>query len=299
VETVPNPDISVLDGVSCSAVKLCTAVGDFAAGGGNLDTLALRWNGTTWTTQSTPNPSSGVRNALVSVSCASSKACMAVGSGTDSSGNSALIAESWNGTTWKLLTTPQPAGSTTAQFNTVSCTSSTACEAVASDNSSTWAEGWNGSTWTIQNTPAPSGGSHPFLDGVSCTAANACTAAGSYTIGTRDVPLAERWNGTTWTPQKPPAPSGSTSGLVSVSCTATVHNLGCSAVGFHFSGGVTSAFAEQWNGTTWQVKPIEQPFGFTLSSLSSVSCASQTACLSVGFWADNTGFQSPFGQQYS
>jgi hypothetical protein len=224
---------------------------------------------------------------------------MAVGFDTDSSGNSFLLAERWNGTSWALLNTPNPSGSTTAQFDGVSCLSATDCEAVAGDNSATWAEVWNGSTWTVQATPTPSGGSRPSLSAVSCTSASACTAVGGYSNGAKDVPLAEIWNGTSWIPEAPAVPSGSVSGLQGVSCNATAFNIACSAVGDHFSGGVTSAFAEQWNGTQWQIKPIQQANGFTRSNLSGVSCTSETACLSVGFWEDNTGFDAPFGQLYS
>ena len=297
VENTPSPDISNLSGISCSAVKQCTAVGDRASGS-NLITLAERWNGSTWTDQTTPNPSGTVSNFLISVSCASSKACMAVGFDRDGSGNQATLAESWNGTTWKLLTTPNPAGSTTAQLNTVSCVSSTACEAIGTDNTKTWAEVWNGSTWTIQTTPTPSGGTNAKLFGLSCTAANACTAVGSYNNG-KLVPLAERWNGTNWTPQTVPNPGGSGAGFLQVSCSASLHNLGCSAVGFHVQSGVTNFMAEQWNGTNWQVKPVQVPSGALQSSLSGVSCSAQTSCMAVGFWEDNTGFEAPVAQQYS
>ncbi len=40
-----------LGGVSCTARTVCTAVGGFAE-----VTLAKRWNGSKWSTQSTPNP---------------------------------------------------------------------------------------------------------------------------------------------------------------------------------------------------------------------------------------------------
>jgi hypothetical protein len=299
VETIPNPDNSNLSGVDCSAAKTCTAVGDVASGG-DLLTLALRWNGTTWTVQSTPNPPGGVRNFLISVSCASATSCMSVGFDTDSSGNSATLAESWNGSTWKVLTTPNPTGSTTAQLNTVSCTSATACMATGSDNGSTFAEQWNGTKWTMLTTPTPSGGRDAFLGGVSCTAASACTAVGSYvTSADKQVPLAERWNGTSWTPQTAAVPSGSSSELASVSCTTTVHTMACTAVGMHIVNHVESPLAEQWNGTNWQVKTTQIPSGSQQTVLTGVSCSSDIACVSIGFWTDSTGFQGPVGELYS
>ena len=96
----------------------------------------------------------------------------------------------------------------------VSCTSGTACTAVGHYTNSagvqvTLAEIWNGSSWAIQSTPNPSGAKNPVLNAVSCTSSTACTAVGSYTnsAGT-DSTLAERRNGTSWTIQSTPAPTG-------------------------------------------------------------------------------------------
>ena len=71
------------------------------------------------------------------------------------------------------------------------------------------AEVWNGSSWAIQSTPNPSGAKNPVLNAVSCTSSTACTAAGDYTIsaGVR-VPLAEVWDGSGWSIQSTPAPTG-------------------------------------------------------------------------------------------
>jgi len=78
VGTTPNASNSNLSGVSCNGAKVCTAVGDVAKGG-SLKTLAERWNGTSWTVQPTPNPAGAVHSFLISVSCPSTKACIAVG----------------------------------------------------------------------------------------------------------------------------------------------------------------------------------------------------------------------------
>jgi len=68
---------------------------------------------------------------------------------------------------------------------------------------------WDGASWTIQSTPNPTNGKDPVLNAVSCTSSTACTAAGDYTIsaGVR-VPLAEVWDGSGWSIQSTPAPTG-------------------------------------------------------------------------------------------
>jgi hypothetical protein len=297
VGTTPNASNSNLSGVSCNGAKVCTAVGDVAKGG-SLKTLAERWNGTSWTVQSTPNPAGAVHSFLISVSCPSTKACIAVGFFTVGSGNQTPFAAHWNGTKWTLKTTPHPSGSTTSQLNAVSCTSSTACEAVGSDNAKTWAEKWNGTSWKIQSTPTPAGGRNALLDGVSCTAANACTAVGDFVNGSNKVvPLAERWNGTKWTVQGAAVPSGSVSELSSVSCSLVSR---CVAVGSVTKSGVSLPLGEFWNGTTWTVDPAQSPdLNVTRSTMSSVSCGTSLTCMGVGFYDTSGGVDAPVGEQFS
>ncbi len=80
-----------------------------------------------WTVQPVPAPPNG---QLSGVSCTSTSACAAVGSYADSTGNIVTLAEQWNGTSWQVQSTPNPAGATTSILNGVSCTSATSCTAV-------------------------------------------------------------------------------------------------------------------------------------------------------------------------
>ena len=64
------------------------------------------------------------------ISCPGTANCMAVGSSTDPTGESAFnLAEAWNRTNWSLVKTPSP-GSTTNELGGVSCTSPPNCMAV-------------------------------------------------------------------------------------------------------------------------------------------------------------------------
>jgi len=65
-------------GVSCKSATSCTAVGYYVNDSTSV-TLAERWNGTSWTIQSTPNPTGGSLLQLNGVSCTSTVACTAVG----------------------------------------------------------------------------------------------------------------------------------------------------------------------------------------------------------------------------
>jgi hypothetical protein len=76
--TPPGAADAFLRGVSCPAAATCTAAGDFVPQTSTDLTLAQRWNGTTWSVQSTPNPGGGP-DALSAVACPSKTSCVAVG----------------------------------------------------------------------------------------------------------------------------------------------------------------------------------------------------------------------------
>jgi hypothetical protein len=54
-------------------------VGGILSNSGDVVTLAERWNGTSWKTQTTPNPAGAGYSQLNGVSCTSASACTAVG----------------------------------------------------------------------------------------------------------------------------------------------------------------------------------------------------------------------------
>jgi hypothetical protein len=267
-----------LNGASCTSATACTAVGS-----GNGGTLAERWDGTSWTIQTTPTPGGGAsltEAPLVGVSCTSATACTAVGLG-----DGGTLAERWDGTSWRIQTTPNPSGGALNALNGVSCASAAACTAVGQyetefDTRLSLAEAWNGSTWTTKTIPTPGNGSaESSLLGVSCTTATACTAVGNwyYNTGTSTqfMPLAERWDGSTWTIQS--TPNGGDS-LNAVSCTSAT---ACTAVG----SGNGGTLAERWDGSTWTIQTTPNVSG---GDLEGVSCTSATACTAVGAGSGGT-----------
>src|SRR5215472_12901349 len=290
----PNPLVpnGIITGVSCSAANACEAVGSYYNGAHAYVTLAEAWNGTAWTLQPTPNPASATDDSeLLGVSCSAANVCEAVGDYINKAGATVTLAEAWNGTAWKLQPTPNPThagvGTGASLFGT-SCSAANACEAVGdffrAGGFFTFAEAWNGTAWTLQPTPNPSGTTNSGLSGVSCSAASACEAVGSYANSAGNgVTLAEAWNGTAWTLQPTPNPSGGTnSGLSGVSCGAA---SACEAVGN--SGAVT--LAEAWNGTAWTLQPTPNPAGGTGISLDGVSCSSASACEADGSYTNSAG----------
>jgi hypothetical protein len=305
VQSVPSPSgasATVFLSVSCSSSTACAATGDYTNSSGTVVTLVERWNGTAWSVQSTPNPSGATTSVLAGVWCSSSTACVAAGYDINSSGKYVPLAESWNGTEWSIKATPSPSGAQTTTLSGVSCTSPTSCTATgdylngSGNDWETLAERWNGTEWTIQTTPNPTGSTVSVLTSVSCTSSTACTATGYANSSGVYVTLAERWNGSTWSVQTTPNPTGAkASYLRSVACTSTV----CTATGEYLnSSGTTVSLAEWWNGTEWSVQTTPNPNGAKESTLAATSCFSSSTCTSVGSYINNTGITTNLAEGY-
>jgi len=137
---------STLRDVSCTPTpNRCTAVGSWTNGSTTQLPLAYRFNGvTTWTLQSTPNPSGSSTSILQDVSCATETSCTAVGG---RNGSTWTLAEKWNGTSWSIQSTSNAKFPTTSTFSGVSCRSTT-CMGV----------GWTTNTfWWVDSTLAEIG----------------------------------------------------------------------------------------------------------------------------------------------
>jgi hypothetical protein len=260
--------------------------------------------GPSWSIQQTPNPKGATFSGLNGVSCPSVTACMAAGF-AETGNPTKTLAERWNGTTWAIQPTPNPAGSPTADLRGVSCSSATACTAVGDYVNSSFslvplAERWNGSTWTAQSIPSPTGSSTELeLYGVSCPTATACTAVGSYlSRSDNDKIFAEHWNGTTWALQPVPVPAGSAGAhLYGVSCSSAT---ACTAIGDHFTPGVLyTTLAERWNGTTWKIQATPNPAGSADAFLFGVSCPTRTACTAAGDYETSPNAQKTLAEHWN
>ena len=281
VQPVPVPagaDGVRLHGVSCHPAGSCTAVGFYYAPQTQdmPQVLAEHWNGSTWQLQSVPPPPGATESELSAVSCTSPASCTAAGWYAPGSGGVAPLAEHWDGSTWTIQPTPNPAGSTDNYLNAVSCASAASCTAVGQIGffpSTPLAEHWDGSTWAIQAV-APSGGP---LHGVSCISAASCTAVGTTGSGTG---LVEHWDGSAWAIQPSPAPAAWTSNvLYGVSCVP----LGeCTAAGVFSTQTSPGAHAgaEYFNGSTWAVQHTAPPSLHKI--LEAVSCVAARDCTAVG-----------------
>ncbi len=167
--TTPSPGgsasggaFSELDGLGCTTVTNCWAVGSYGTSPGTSLNQALHWNGSAWSQVTTPEPNgtgSGASQQLIGVTCSSATNCWAVGNYGSTSGSPGFVlnqALHWDGGTWSLADTPEPGGAAGGDLNGLSaarCVSTTECWAVGTARMSSGSQfgqvlHWNGIAWS-------------------------------------------------------------------------------------------------------------------------------------------------------
>ena len=224
-----------------------------------------------------------------SVSCWAAGGCLSVGGGQ---------AMEWNGSTWTAV--PAPANS---DVEGVSCLSSRRCVAVgntAQNGAAAWS--WNGRTWTSQSAYRPPGFPGAGLSAVTCVSVTRCEAVGS--TGNAGCsgncgPLAEVWNGMSWSDQPiSGAPSSDDAWLAGVTC-ASAHM--CEAVGgspaYTCTVGICVippvAWAAGLSGGRWVTQPSMTALYPDAADAESVSCWAASHCTAVGREGSAVGPDNP------
>ena len=287
--------VGALTAISCTSRHACSAISETSA-----VYAVQRWNGRRWTQD---NGSAAVRSRacedgaecstiLSAITCVSSSACYLAGgfdvedSGSSGESITTPVAAARHGSRWQRESVKNIGVCPTkmsvvcgTSLNGISCTAQSGCVAVGAYTNEASAgqpliEHRNAGRWSVQGAPSPVGPTSSQLNAVSCSSSTACTAVGSYTDANgTSFPLAERWDGATWTIQ----PTPGTGEFDGVSCTSAT---ACTAVGARSfttfpSSGVT--LAALWNGTTWTATQTPEA-----GSLNAVSCTAATSCVAVG-----------------
>jgi hypothetical protein len=303
---------TTLVGVSCIRPDACIAVGNDQRPSSST-VFAERWDGHSWSIQTPPMPP-GDNAFFEGVSCSVPDACTAVGYYLPPEGVPVKnLAERWNGTAWRIETTPDPSFTTARGLVSVSCTAPNDCMATGRGYVELWngkwwalhrltvpgdsvpggsvscsssvacmivggdlAEYWNGSQWSDIQLPYPTADADipPNAEAVSCSRPNVCAAVGSYSSGQEDDGYGATWNGTSWQLNLLPPNPASDTDLGGESCTGPVT---CTAVGQ--SDG--TPLAEAWDGSAWTPETTGSLVGGGV--LSAVSCSRPGSCVAVGF----------------
>jgi hypothetical protein len=233
-------------------------------------------------------------DVLTSTSCVWAKDCLAVGYNytANNSASGAPITALWNGSGWKAISVPLPAGALGAQLTSVSCKPggclATGTYRIAGGRDFPLAASWTGHSWSFAKPPVPAGGisavRSAYLNAVSCSTSTSCVAVGEYFTAKTNAQgmFAQTWDGSRWKVSPIATPAGGAATLAGITCRSAT---GCVAVGTLTPKGATIAgvLVEAWNGTSWTRQAAPTPAGGGLSSyLTGVSCASATSCVATG-----------------
>jgi hypothetical protein len=278
--TAPNLTNTLLT-VSCPVPNTCTAVGLHRDASGDDHPLIESATGGGWTIVPSPSPTSATNSFLVGISCVSTTSCTAVGDSWTTFGDNKTLIESWNGTEWSVVPSPN----TTDAFNvldSVSCSTATDCVAVGGAGSTSLVETLAGGTWTITPAPGPGFGAGYF--GVSCTAPGSCTAVGTYDQGNVAQTLVATSLGGTWSLVPSPnstASPGEYSILEAVACPSATT---CTAVGIHYgSATITQTLVEREVGGAWVLVASPNTAPNQNNWLNGISCPTSASCTAIGF----------------
>jgi hypothetical protein len=294
---------TALAGIACQSSIWCMTTGDFQNNEGFDGAAAQAWNGTSWQTVRTAQPSETQRSALVATSCVSTVSCWAAGGELTNTGATEALIEHWNGTAWEVQSVPAPKGAQAAALRALSCTSSSMCIAVgeylnSESKRTALSVTWNGLKWKTLATSPPAGATASVLSGISCPSATSCEAVGTYTNTTgHQVLLVQVW-AKKWSNVPMAPPSGAeNSSLEAVACPSTTS---CLAVGWsQSSGGGDTPLGERWNGSAWLEQSPGNPSSATSTVLQGVACANTTNCTAVGSYATATIASSTLAEHWN
>ncbi|HWT89863.1 MAG TPA: hypothetical protein VN179_01985, partial [Solirubrobacterales bacterium] len=246
-----------------------------------------------WSLQPTPDPVPQTKSQLEDISCPTTAMCMAIGN--DRYLGKGFV-EVWKNSEWKI------AKALGGEVKAVSCPTATFCAVVAKNENGAWrlkAFEYLGGGWSVStDVPAvPAGADNVSLRDISCTAEAACTAVGLFQAETGEWKAhAERWDGTSWSPQIVPSPQGETA-LNGVSCTSATSCVAVGSVQVLESGSYRPRTQiARWDGAAWSLDSAPDPAGATSSALRAVSCVSPTICMAIGTYSDNSSSR-PFAMR--
>jgi hypothetical protein len=207
--------------------------------------VVLNWNGTAWSSVSTPTPSGSTPDwGFYSVAASSTTDAWAVGEQSAGTKIHDSLYEHWNGTSWSVVSGPNE-GELTAVLD-FSPTNAYAFADFAALH-------WNGAAWSVI-----SGG----LPALQVSADSPSDIWGIYRNN-----MVTHYNGTSWTTYTLSAPSG-TPVFESV---AALSPTDVWVVGTTTGG---PPIAEQFNGTSWQA--VTLPSSFSAYGLNAVTVQSAT-----------------------
>lgn len=322
--SVSSTPAATLDGVSCTSVGNCVAVGSYADAGDDYQGLVETETDGSWTAgklplAGLPSTATDPEVDLRSIACPSAGSCVAVGDYQDGSGHEqALIATESSGS-WTAHRADLSSFSTYsdpyANLVQVSCGSTGNCAAVgswrdAADNDEGLIETESNGTWStsrpdLSHLASVASGPEDTLSSVACPAAGSCTVGGHYLDGSAgggsNLPLLESETGGSWSPaSEAPLPNNASTTASTqyayVDAIACASSGNCTAVGDYRAAGATvdtegfgvTATSGTWGSATQFSLPpgaAQNPYTYP----GSIACTAPGSCVVGGVYADSNG----------
>jgi hypothetical protein len=196
---VPSPSPGT--GSSLSAVTAVSAHNAWAVGctafcflsAASPHTVILHWNGTAW--KQVASPAGATVGALNGIAASSAASVWAVGCAGHCFGPMATtktMIVRWNGSTWKHIASPSPAGDSVLTAVTATSATSAWAAGYTRNSGKTLIMRWNGTSW--KQVPSPTPGQFSQLLGVAATSTRNAWAVG----GDLNGAIVQHWNGTAW-----------------------------------------------------------------------------------------------------
>ncbi len=101
------------------------------------------------------------------------------------------------------------------------------------------------------------------------------------------MPLAEHWNGTSWSVTATKIPTGRDRGLLQDIVAISPKDVWAVGSSISTSDGSNRTLAEHWNGKKWKIFPTAEPAGVSSSYLQSVTAISTDDVWAVGYFYDS------------
>jgi len=258
-----------------------------------------------WAGAGTPRTASrGFEDGLSAVAAVSASDAWAVGIWHNPAGHEQTLTEHWNGSHWRIITSPNPAGrGADNELDAVAATSrSNAWAAGQFWNGANWQpqiEHWNGKAWRVVKTPDPGG--HAARDGltaVTATSPSSAWAVGEYAAGSTERALILRWNGRAWRQAASPNPGG-THGSVLNAITA-VSPSSIWAVGEYWTATAEKTMVLHWGGRLWrQVASPNAGGGSPGSALAGIAFGSKSRAWAAGSYFTASSVQQTLTEHWN
>jgi hypothetical protein len=235
--------------VTCTSSADCWAVGYWSIGNPALlgsvitQTLIEHWDGASWTVVNSANSSPAENNNLSSVTCASAANCWAVGYSSSPVNGTLTLIEHFDGTSWSIVSSPNPSPTKSNVPLGVTCMSATDCWLAGyysgASVTQSLLEHYDGASWNVTSSANTSSTQSNFPFAIACTSATDCWTVGFYYgfPGGNIYTLIDHYDGASWSVVDSPNPPPNSSGqygdfLWGVTCASTTD---CWAVGYYFN----------------------------------------------------------------